>query len=565
MRFLSWKQLLSPFAAAALLLGFVGGCGDDDGSASDAGPDVLLVDGGADAEADAEVIPPSACEPLGLPERAFVDATEDTALRAMAADFTVPTTAGDWVLSERWSGCDSYLFILDWPAQNDPAFGYGMWEDAGDVEDLLAALPSNVHVFFVSVASAQGDRDAALEQLQNNILAAMTPMDPQDRDWWAERIHYVTSSAAGLSGWLGTVLQNPGFGIGIDRFQRIRYMGSYAGLNHYNGSLPWPFGHNVSMAANEAVYYNYEADRELALEAFPATTVTLFDATPVAAGGGGWFPVTVELPDAATMAGFDTFELDLTLNCEGPGEYGYCPAWDYNVFLNMCETVSATSCDLEVGHWITSYHREGRWVHDVSGLLPLLDDGGPHKFSFNISDPWEVTLQLRFSNQGKALRPSECIPLFAAGSHEFNETYNDNFSPVDLTIPADVQRVELHHAITGHGMSQPGNCAEFCDTYHHYYVNGADNVQHFPTTGNQQGCMFQIPEGTVPNQYGTWWFGRGGWCPGKYVPVGVFDITSQVSPGASNTFEYEGFYLNQPYTGDNWRNIHQASWVVIYR
>jgi len=231
----------------------------------------------------------------------------------------------------------------------------------------------------------------------------------------------------------------------------------------------------------------------------------------------------------------------------------------------MCETVSATSCALEMGHWITSYHREGRWVHDVSGLLPLLDDGGPRKFSLNISDPWVVSLQLRFTDQGKALRPSECTPLFAAGTHNFNLTYNDNFQPVDLTIPADAQRVELHHAITGHGMAQPGNCAEFCDTYHHYYVNGTDNIQNFPTTGNQYGCVYQIPEGTVPNQYGTWWYGRGGWCPGKQVDVGVFDITSQVNLGASNTFEYEGFRLNQPYSGDNWVNIHQASWVVVYR
>ena len=33
-------------------------------------------------------------------------------------------------------------------------------------------------------------------------------------------------------------------------------------------------------------------------------------------------------------------------------------------------------CDYEVGHWITSYHREGRWVHDVSGILPIFAAGG---------------------------------------------------------------------------------------------------------------------------------------------------------------------------------------------
>jgi len=295
-RFVNCKHLLILVVAAAMLLGSLSSCGDDDGSVSDAAPDVLVVDGGTDAEADAEVIPPNACETLGLVERAFVDANESTARRTTAADFTVPTTDGDWVLSEQWSGCESYLFILDWPAQNNPAFGYGMWEDAGDVEDLFDALPANVHLFFVSVASAQSARDVALEQLQTNVLATLTPMDQEERDWWLDRIHYVTASPGSLSGWLGTVLTNPGWGIGIDRFQRIRYIGSYAGLNHYDGSQSWPFGHNVSMAANEAVYYNFEEEREAQMMEYVATTVTLFDATPVAAGGGGWHPVTVDLP-----------------------------------------------------------------------------------------------------------------------------------------------------------------------------------------------------------------------------------------------------------------------------
>ena len=45
----------------------------------------------------------------------------------------------------------------------------------------------------------------------------------------------------------------------------------------------------------------------------------------------------------------------------------------------------------------------------------------------------------------------------------------------------------------------------------------------------------------------------------------VSDITAQVTLGATNLFEYEGYYLGQPYTGDSWRNIHVAAWAVIYR
>jgi len=120
--------------------------------------------------------------------------------------------------------------------------------------------------------------------------------------------------------------------------------------------------------------------------------------------------------------------------------------------------------------------------------------------------------------------------------------------------------------LSGHGMSQPGNCAEFCNTDHHFLVNGTDNVRNFPGAGAMLGCMGQIEEGTVPNQYGTWWYGRGGWCPGKQVDMVMLDVTSQVTPGTDAKFEYQGFYKGQPYlNGDNWRHIHLTSWVLISR
>src|SRR5207302_4969362 len=36
----------------------------------------------------------------------------------------------------------------------------------------------------------------------------------------------------------------------------------------------------------------------------------------------------------------------------------------------------------EIGRWITTYHREGRWVTDASGMLALLHSGGMRRFRF---------------------------------------------------------------------------------------------------------------------------------------------------------------------------------------
>jgi hypothetical protein len=113
-------------------------------------------------------------------------------------------------------------------------------------------------------------------------------------------------------------------------------------------------------------------------------------------------------------------------------------------------------------------------------------------------------------------------------------------------------------------MAEPGNCAEFCNTTHHFSVNGEENLVDFPNIGNQDGCLEQVAQGTVPNQYGTWWFGRSGWCPGLEVPMTTIDVTDQIDLGATNTFEYQGAYRGEPYSAGSAR-IDLRSWVVVWR
>jgi hypothetical protein len=316
------------------------------------------------------------------------------------------------------------------------------------------------------------------------------------------------------------------------------------------------------MVANEAVFYNFEADREERLAAEEATVVKLWNTEPANTEETRDFDV--DLPPAGTIADADTLEFDMMMTCGGTGEYGDCPAWDYDAYLYLCDEGDPTICDTEVGHWITSYHREGRWVHDASAILPMLASGGTRRFRMGISDAWEIAFSLRFSNQGKAEKPSETYALFA-GQYTFDEIYNSNYPDVVLPVPGDAVKVELATAITGHGMSMPDNCCEFANTTHHFFVNADDNVIDLPIAGSELGCMDQVVDGTVPNQYGTWWYGRAGWCPGKHVPITMTDVTDQVTLGADNTFGYEAYLDGAPYTGDNWRHIHLTSWLLISR
>ncbi|MEZ4405159.1 MAG: peptide-N-glycosidase F-related protein [Polyangiales bacterium] len=56
-------------------------------------------------------------------------------------------------------------------------------------------------------------------------------------------------------------------------------------------------------------------------------------------------------------------------------------------------------------------------------------------------------------------------------------------------------------------------------------------VRDFPEAQSPDGCANRVSEGVIPNQHGTWYFGRGGWCPGLDVAPWVVDVTSQARPG----------------------------------
>ena len=516
----------------------------------------------ADCDAAGRCIEPQDtfdCAASGYPVRAFADAPDSQDLYATAADFTVQTTRGPWTLSEKWTGCETYLFIQDTPYQArgwDPA----LWDR--DVDALLEALPANAQVFFVSNSWDQNTIDQALAGLQAKADAYLNGLPQEDQDRWWHRLHYVTEPARGSDGWLGGFMTSPGWGVGIDRSQRVRYIGSYADPSRYNAQRQW-FAPNLSMAANEADYYDFEAARDQALSAEEATVVPVFTNQQISDTGWTGQPGYAEaaLPDAATMATFDSMEFDLFLDCVGAGEYGTCPAWDYDVWLYLCDEANPDQCDATVGHWITTYHREGRWVHDVSGLLPLLDSGGTRRFAFYTTQPYAVTLSIRLFHSGKDARPSQVVYLFSGGA--FDPDYNSRYSPITVPVPADAAKVELATVISGHGGVGSANCAEFCNVTHHFTVNGTDYVRDFPMAGNRDGCMEQVADGTVPNQYGTWWYGRDGWCPGKHVPMAMTDVTASVQFGADNVFDYFAYYNGAPFDQGGGAVIRLFSWAVI--
>ena len=229
---------------------------------------------------------------------------------------------------------------------------------------------------------------------------------------------------------------------------------------------------------------------------------------------------------------------------------------------------------------ITTYGREGRWVTDASHALAFLAEGGTRRFRWDgsvtrtsdepVDRRYVVHVTLRLSNRGKPDRPFTATPVFSGG--RFDETYNERQAPVRFTPPEGTTRVELVTLITGHGFgAESSNCAEFCNHTHHFALDGAEPIVKTHEEANDtRGCARRVNEGVVPNQYGTWPFGRAGWCPGHDVPAWARPLPVRL--GAENLLTYEAGldgeipYVPEVTMPDGYRaEIALSAWLVYYR
>jgi len=548
---------------------------DNDGSTTDTGAGADVVDdttddvgadtgGGEDTGSDTVDPPVDVCAELELPVRAFDANGGGTNRRDVAGDFTVPLTDGtEWTLSEHWTGCETYVFIPD-SIPIDDLDSRSIWVQDGDVLGLIERSPRNVHYFFVSRGSP-GTTGDATDAMTERVNAAIDSLPAGDALWWSERLHVVDGSASALDGWLATVLSRGmgQLGFGIDRWQQLRGVGSLADVTRFDADLQaqelWPWERNMAYVAHEPWHWNVDIERQAALDAVDATEVVLWDGDILEE----FEDIEVELPSAAEMATFDTLEIDVSQRCPDASvpEVGNCGAWDYLAHLYVFDGEE----QLELARFITTYHREGRFIVDATPMLVHLQDGGSRTFRWSFAPSWNTqptatNLTLRFSNQGKGMRPVELVPLWSGGA--FNSGYNDTQDTVRFTAPADAAKVELFAIITGHG-ADTDQCAEFCNHQHEFNIGRGSYVREHPTVGNQEGCIAETANGMTPNQWGTWWFGRGGWCPGQQVEPFVVDITEDITLGEETRARYFGLLRGQE-PPDNAGNIVMTSHIVIY-
>ncbi|KAM9782543.1 uncharacterized protein ACB057_014807 [Neosynchiropus ocellatus] len=349
-------------------------------------------------------------------------------------------------------------------------------------------------------------------------------------------------------------------------FQTTGSPNFFFGINRQGAlsELGWFLYPSFSFVNWQAQWFDFYSDLLTRLDA-PAVVVPVFDKVRMQGDAGA--VASVHLPP--DLRGFDSLELDASLSCPGRRDAS-CAQWDHTVQLWVCCDHLGLYCGTELGRWITAFRRgSGRWTTDVSPLLPVLDDTS---CTFTMKTvpwamPWIVSLNLRFKNRTSgSLRPFRVMPLFSGGT--FDRSYNSKYRPVRSPAPASTRKVELFAVITGHGSDENG-CGEFCVTSHHFVINAAhNNTLTFDTAGSALGCTARVKDGAVPNEHGTWLYGRGGWCDGLQVAPWRTDVTDQLdlSGTRTNTVLYFGLFNGKdPNPSQTPGYIVMSSFLVFYK
>jgi hypothetical protein len=362
--------------------------------------------------------------------------------------------------------------------------------------------------------------------------------------------------------------------MGIDRFQRARDTGSiYAWISQTNDPFHYTY---------EPHQWNAEFEPEIRMQDSGIEVVTLYDFERHAGGWGAnhnsYRNATFSLPE--NLSSYDTLEVFHEHACDdrmnryqkSDGSYGGCHEWDYLAHLYICDDNNSSSCGTEFMRWITTYGREGRWLTDISPYLFMLEDDEERRFRYKGANKGDMTIKFLFSNWGSGERAFDAEFGFTGG--QFDGSYNNESRydrSLNFTVPSETTRVEIVATITGHGFQKDdANCAEFCDHQHHYYIDSHHAYEWHPIVYSNTGCENEVSNGVVANQFGSWPFGRAGWCAGQDVKQWSYDITSWVDMnGQMNELTYRGLYNGQEYnpTGESskgGRNIVAEIWVVFY-
>ena len=468
-----------------------------------------------------------------------------------ACDFTLPFDSGDWNFAENYSKDDNYIFVF-YRAMNRTSTQ--IWST--QFYNLFDKSPENIHYFFIVDTDKS---DIAAEKAQIIKDSVKEAYDTVGNAGILKKIHIMSTPVSESDSWISEWLKNNSdFFFGIDRSRKIRKGGSFSS---WNSSSLAPEIENVY---KEAEYYDYEKQLTdfIAENSENSTVFKGLEGVPFEEEG--W---TKDLFFDVNFKGLSEnggLYISLEQLCDDPKK---CE-WDRLERLFLCDE-TGEKCETEIGRWITTYGRSGKWLTDITPLKPLFEKDGKYKFRFTVDGDYYVN-SLDFIFIDNDVQKNTLQPLFNQTT-PFDEDHNSKFEAMKIEITDDIKKAKIYAYITGHGNgSEQANCAEFCQFESVFTVNGTDFKIRFNKAGTADGCFEEVKNGVVPNQYGSWPYGRAGWCPGKNVTLLEADVSEALTSG-ENVFSYAAYLDGEVYvpvvTDENGyrAEIYLSSFLALYK
>jgi hypothetical protein len=215
--------------------------------------------------------------------------------------------------------------------------------------------------------------------------------------------------------------------------------------------------------------------------------------------------------------------------------------------------------ETEIARFITPYGKwfpkdwTYSWDYDITDYDFLLKDSTEIRVLYDGYSQGSL-FSLDFDMiEGIPARETYRVDVLYSG----NPTYGDPNNPIEdflsarrVPPPASKQDISTLRLITtGHGFGGTENAAEFSDKTHSVAINGQDLYQ-------QHLWRPDCGQNPVYPQAGTWYFQRGGWCPGDAVQYWDYNLSSHFNGTDSVTVDYN----MEPYTNANLSQ--RASYII---
>ncbi len=261
------------------------------------------------------------------------------------------------------------------------------------------------------------------------------------------------------------------------------------------------------------------------------TTINTFSQVHQRFGGGYDTRTVVDtfiFPSDLSM--YSKINVRIQLTCPTGG----CDPWDR--FANL--KIVNNGEDFEIARYMTPYKKACGWTVDVTDYRNMLTDTVILKSFIDtwVNPAWLVTYYFDFIAGTPTYNYVKIDNLWQNEYLVYGDTTQPvapKLTPVFISTDLNVQQAIIRVVNTGHGQGNTNNAAEFSSKTHYLLFNDDTVFSQFlwrTDCGNNPTCN---------NQQGTWQYSRANWCPGKAVDPDDFDVTSMITKGTSEKYEYK--------------------------